>query len=138
MESLKLVLLFKILLTFIFWSLPQIVFPPSWLIAIGFPDPGAMIVFMRLLGSAYFALDVGYVLGYRTLGEGKDIGNVVAVGIISNSLACIVLLIFGIQGRWNDWGTLAQVFMWGSTVVTGLIVLGLTITGRRSVNLKLL
>ncbi|MBW4548165.1 MAG: hypothetical protein KME25_27545 [Symplocastrum torsivum CPER-KK1] len=129
MQALKLVLLFKILLTFVFWSLPLLVFPPSWLMAIGFLHPGAAIVFIRLLGAAYFTLGMGYVLGYRDLGEGKDIGNVVTVGIISNGLACIILLIFGMLGRWNDWGMLAQAFMCGSAVATGLITLGLIITG---------
>ena len=136
MEPLKLVLLFKILLTFGFWSLPQLLFPSAWLMRIGFPAPDAGSIFVRLLGAAYLTLGVGYVLGYRDLGEGKDIANVVPVGIISNGLACIILLIFGILGRWNDWGILAQVFMWGSAVATVLITLGLTLTGHRHLSQK--
>lgn len=136
MKPLKFVLLSKILLTFAAWSLPQLVFPLSWLMAIGFPAPGTASVFVRLLGAAYLALGVGYVLGYRDLSEGKQIANVVSVGIISNSLACIILLIFGILGSWNDWGMLAQVFMWGSAAATGLITLGLALTGHRQLSKK--
>jgi hypothetical protein len=133
MVPLKLVLLFKIFLTFAFWSLPLLVFPPSWLIAIGFLDPGAAIVFVRLLGAAYFALGMGYILGYRDFGEGKDIGNVVRVGIVSNGLACFILLTFGILGKWNDWGIGAQAFMWGSAISTGLITTGLFVATPKGV-----
>lgn len=127
MQPLKLVLIFKILLTFAFWSLPLLVLPAEWLMAIGFPDPGDSIAFVRLLGAAYLSLDVGYVLGYRDLGEEKDIGNVITVGIVSNGLACIILIIFGISGKWQDWGILARAFMWGSAIATGLITAGLII-----------
>jgi len=133
MQPLKLVLLFKIFLTFAFWSLPLLVFPSGWLIEIGFLDPGAAIVFVRLLGAAYFSLGVGYILGYRDLGEGKDVGNVVRVGIVSNGLACIILLTFGILGKWNNWGIGAQAFMWGSTIATGLITTGLIFTIPRGI-----
>lgn len=132
MQPLKLVLLFKIFLTFAFWSLPLLVFPPSWLIAVGLPDLGAAIVFVRLLGAAYFALGMGHILGYRDLGEGKDIDNVVKVGIISNGLACAVLLTFGVLGQWDDWGMGAQAFMWGSTIATGLITTGLLVSTPKS------
>jgi hypothetical protein len=125
MVPLKLVLRFKIFLTFAFWSLPLLVFPPSWLIAIGFLDPGAAIVFVRLLGAAYFALGLEYILGYRDLGEGKDIDNVVKVGIVSNGLACAILITFGVLGQWNDWVIGAQAFMWGSAIAAGLITTGL-------------
>jgi hypothetical protein len=127
MQSLKLVLKFKIVLTFALWSLPLLLFPAGWLIAIGFPDPGDSIAFVRLLGAAYLSLGVGYILGYRDLGQQKDIGNTVIVGIVSNGLACVILLIFGILGRWHDWGIWARAFMWGSAIATGLITTGLII-----------
>jgi hypothetical protein len=126
-HPLKLVLLSKIFLTFTFWSLPLIVLPLSWLRAIGFPDPGTSIVFVRLYGAANFALGVGYILGYFDFAGGKDVDNVITVGAISNSLACIILAIFGVRDRWNDWGILAQIFMWISTIATGLITAGLLI-----------
>ena len=133
MQPLKLVLLFKIFLTFAFWSLPLLVFPPTWLIAIGFLDPGAAIAFVRLLGAAYFALGVVYILGFRDLSEDKDIGNVVTVGIVSNGLACAILLTFGVLGQWNNWGIGAQAFMWGSAIATGLISAGLLVSMPRNV-----
>lgn len=127
MQPLKLVLIAKILLTFALWSLPLLLFPAAWLVAIGFPNPGDSISFVRLLGAAYLSLGVGYVLGYRDLGQKKDIGNVVTVGIVSNGLACIILLMFGILGRWHDWGILARAFMWGSAIATGIITVSLVL-----------
>jgi hypothetical protein len=127
MQPLKLVLIFKILLTFALWSLPLLLFPTGWLIAIGFPDPGDSIAFVRLLGAAYLSLGVGYVLGDRDLEKEKDISNVVTVGIVSNGLAGIILLIFGVLGKWQGWGIWAQAFMWGSAIATGLISTGLIV-----------
>lgn len=127
MQPLKLVLKFKIVLTFALWSLPLLLFPAGWLTALGFPDPGDSIAFVRLLGAAYLALGVGYVLGYRDFGEQKDIGNTVTVGIVSNGLACLILIIFGILGKWQDWGILVRAFMWGSAIATGLITTGLIV-----------
>lgn len=75
MQPLKLVLIFKIVLTFALWSLPLLVLPADWLMAIGFPDQGDSIAFVRLLGAAYLALGVGYGLCYRDFGEEKDIAN---------------------------------------------------------------
>ena len=122
---LQFVLQFKIFLTFIFWSLPLLVFRPAWLISIGFPDPGESIIFIRLLGAAYFSLGIGYVLGYLDLGRGEDINDTVIVGIVSNFLACIILLIYGILGIWANWGKYAKIFMWGSVIATGIITFGL-------------
>lgn len=128
MKSLQLVLLFKIVLTFGIWSIPLLVLPSSWLLAIGFPNPEAVIVFIRLLGAAYFALGIGYILGFCDSVKNRDIGNVVTVGIISNGLACAILLIFSILGHWSDWGFWAKAFMWGSIIATGLITLGLLVS----------
>jgi hypothetical protein len=127
MYPLKLVLLSKIFLTFTFWSLPLIVIPFSWLMVIGFPNPCESIIFVRLYGAANFALGVGYILGYIDLDKGKDVNNVITVGTISNGLACILLMMFGIPGGWNNWGILAKIFMWASAISTGLITVGLLI-----------
>jgi hypothetical protein len=77
-------------------------------------------------------LGVGYILGFRDLNEGKDIGNVVTVGIVSNGLACAILIAFGALGRWNNWGVGAQAFMWGSAIATGLITVGLLVSMPRN------
>jgi hypothetical protein len=126
-QMLQLVLQFKILLTFAIWSLPLLILRPSWLIAIGFPDPSVSIVFIRLYGAACFSLGVGYVLGYLNLSRGENINNTVIVGIISNSLACIILLIYGFSGSWNNWGQYAKAYMWGSAIATGIITVGLPV-----------
>lgn len=128
MEPLQLVLLVKIILTFGLWSAPLLIFPSSWLMAMGFPNLEPVIVFIRLLGAAYFALGIGYVLGFCDSVKNRDIGNVVTVGIISNGLACAILLIFSILGQWSDWGIWAKAFMWGSIIATGLITLGLLVS----------
>jgi hypothetical protein len=125
---LRLVLQFKIFLTFTIWSLPLLVFRPLWFIAIGFPDPSSSVVFIRLLGAAYFSLGIGYVLGYLDLGRGRSIDNTVIVGIASNGLACIILLIHGFSGSWINWGNYAKLYMWGSMIATGAITVGLIVS----------
>jgi hypothetical protein len=101
--------------------------PLSWLTAIGFPDPHQSIVFVRLYRVANFALGVSYTLGCIDFVGGKNVDNIVTVGAISNRLACILLMIFGIPGVWNDWGVLAKIFMSISAASTGLIAIELIV-----------
>jgi hypothetical protein len=125
---LKLVLQIKILITLVAWSLPLLILRPSFFTTIGFPDPKELIIFIRLLGAAYFSLVIGYILGYLGLGRGENIDNTVIVGIVSNFLACIILLIYGVLGKWKNWGKLAKIFMWGSMIATGAITAGLFVS----------
>jgi hypothetical protein len=138
LQILKLVLEIKILVTLVVWSLPLILFRPSWLIFIGFPDPGTLIIFIRLLGAAYFSLAIGYILGYLGLARAESIDNTVTVGIVSNFFACIILLIYGVSGKWANWGKYSKIFMWGSVVATGAITAGLVLSQNlKKVNLSL-
>lgn len=43
------------------------------------------------------------------------------VGIVSNGLACVMLVYFGFQGTWSTWSNVAAYCMWGSAIFTGLI-----------------
>jgi hypothetical protein len=126
---LAIVLKVKILFTLILWSLPLLAFPASWFVRLGMPEPRP-ILFLRLLGAAYLALVVGYISGLRRFGRGDDVRNIVWVGITSNGLASLILLLSGIAGAWKEWGILARSYMWFSALVTTLITLGLVVAGR--------
>jgi hypothetical protein len=93
------------------------------------PEPKPMI-FVILLAGAYIALFVGYARGYRDRKYGENIRTVVIVGIVSNGLAALFLLAFGIVGSWSSWGWSswggwAQGGMWGSAITAGAITAGL-------------
>jgi hypothetical protein len=111
MRQLKRLLIRKIAITGIFWCLPLLAFPTSWFVALGFPTPEPLL-FVRLLGAAYFALLVGYYMGMRGLVKGESPAQVIYMGIVSNGLACSVLMYFGSTGAWASWLGGAQVFMW--------------------------
>lgn len=133
MTALSIVLLIKILFTLIFWCIPLLFFPASLFVSIGIPEPQP-VLFIRLLGAAYVALALGYIFGFKALRQNQnmqsnDVQNVVWVGIVSNGLASIILCVFGASGIWSEWSNLAQFYMWGSAITTGLITLGLFITG---------
>jgi hypothetical protein len=85
------------------------------------------ILFLRLLGAAFFALLSGYILGLRDLHYGRDAHNTVWVGIISNGVAFVVLLAF--KSEWSGWDTRARLYMYGSSIMTLLITLGLIVFG---------
>jgi hypothetical protein len=87
------------------------------------------MVFLRLLGAAYFALVVGYVNGLCRLRRGEDVRNVVWVGITSNGSASLILFLYGLAGAWEEWDILARVYMWGSALATASITLGLVVAG---------
>src|SRR5215218_2871717 len=126
MNPLKLVLTIKIIFTAIFWALPLLLIPKqaARLLRIPVPQP---ILFAHFLGSAFLALLAGYILGLLELNHGKDVSNTVWVGIISNGSAFLILLLFA--GQWKRWGTKAKIYMWGSTIMTLLITLGLIVFG---------
>jgi hypothetical protein len=126
MNPLKIILTIKIIFTAVFWSLPLLFFPKhaARLLRIPVPQP---ILFAHLLGAAFLALLAGYIMGLLDLDRGKDVSNTVWVGIVSNGLAFLILLIFA--GQWSKWDTRAAVYMWGSTAMTLLITLGLIVFG---------
>src|SRR5215204_1033101 len=101
-------------------------FPRSLFVWIGMPEPKPML-FLRLLGAAYFALVVGYISGLFRLGRGDEVQDIVWVGITSNGSAFLILLLYGIAGTWKGWGILAQIYMWVSVVATASITLGLVV-----------
>lgn len=123
--NLAVVLWVKIVFTFCLWSLPLLLFPVHWLRRLGFPDLTPFLIFVKLLGAAFFALLVGYALGLGDLYAGKDVANTVRVGIVSNGSACLILLLFGSRGAWSGWGGPARLILWLSAGMTGLITLGL-------------
>jgi riboflavin transporter FmnP len=125
MNPLKIILTIKVIFT-IFWALPLLFFPKHAARLLGIPVPQP-ILFAHLLGAAFLALLAGYILGLLELKHGKDISNTVWVGIISNGLAFLILLIFA--GQWKRWGTGAEIYMWSSTTMTLLITLGLIVFG---------
>jgi hypothetical protein len=94
----------------------------------GMPEPKPLL-FLRLLGAAYLALVVGYTCGLRRLARGDEVQDIVWVGITSNGLAFLILLLFGIMGAWTEWGIWAQIYMWISVVITASLTLGLVGAG---------
>jgi len=126
MNPLKIVLTIKIIFTAILWALPLLLFPKcaARFLRIPIPQP---ILFAHLLGAAFLALLAGYILGLLELIHGNDVSNTVWVGIISNGLAFLLLLIFA--GQWKRWGTRAEIYMWISTTMTLLLSLGLIVFG---------
>ncbi len=128
MKALQYVLWFKIGLTFVAWCVPLLLFPGSVFITLGFPLPEP-ILFLRLLGMAYWALLVGYIFGLRSARSGHYPPEVVWVGIASNGGAFVLLAVAASLDAWLAWGTFAQIYMWGSMVGTGLVTLGLLAFG---------
>lgn len=115
MRGLRGLLIRKIVITGIFWCIPLLAFPTSWLVALGIPAPEPL-VFVRLLGAAYVALLVGYYMAIKGLEKGENPEQAIYMGIASNGLACVLLAYFGITGSWSSWGVGAQVFMWISAL----------------------
>jgi hypothetical protein len=124
--GLNIILAAKIVVTAILWSLPLLIAPRKSARLLGIPDPSP-IIFVYLLGAAYTALLVGYVFGLISLTRGQDILNVIWVGIVSNGLAFILLLLF--HSEWKQWPFRARLYMWGSTALSFVITAGLVLFG---------
>ncbi|MEM7542896.1 MAG: hypothetical protein AAF384_15115 [Pseudomonadota bacterium] len=128
MISLSKVLAAKICITLLAWAMPLLLFPSRLLIGLGFPAPQPEI-FLRLLGVAYLALVLGYVLGYQKLKTRQYPLETIWVGIVSNGGATILLLLFAFDSAWTGWGWFAQAYMWFSLVSVDLITAGLVLQG---------
>ena len=148
MNALARVFVFKIAATVLFWCVPLILLPASWLEAAGFP-PQSSYMFVRMLGWAYLALCVGYAFGLAAALKGARLMGPIWVGIVSNAGACLYLLYYGLTGRnrtagpagptsrrrsarpipmagsWTGWGLAIQALAWGSALATAAITLGL-------------
>jgi len=125
--KLKNILLAKIIITTLFWAAPLLFAPPDLFILLGIPVPHP-ILFIRLLGAAYFSLIFVYVYGYRLLKSNRNPLSAelsVSTGIVSNGLAFIVLFYLGISGSWAEWGLIGQIYMWSTVVLTFLLTAGL-------------
>src|SRR5687767_6867942 len=105
MNRLSQVLVLKISATMLFWCLPLILFPASFLAILGVPEQPTYL-FVRLLGWAYLALCVGYAFGLRESLQGNRPAGPVWMGIVSNGAACVCLAWFGAVGTWSRWGLL--------------------------------
>lgn len=113
----------KILFTTVLWVTP-LVAPRCLFERLGFPDTYPDI-FIRLLGAAYLALLVGYLLGLQSLHQGVYPAATVWVGVVSNGVACTILALHVFRGTWRQWGLLARGAMWFSLGATFLITTGL-------------
>ncbi|HEX8130071.1 MAG TPA: hypothetical protein VF527_13290 [Pyrinomonadaceae bacterium] len=133
--KLKTILKIKIGCTLCFWSLPLLFFNSKVARLLGFPDPQPRI-WIHLLGAAYLALLVCYEIGRREHERGKDVRYVIAVGVVSNGLASLILWSFGLAQAWLEWGTAAKIYMWASALLTLLITLGLLASRKQAVALE--
>jgi hypothetical protein len=133
LNKLSIVFIVKISLTLVFWSLLPLLLPPSWLELLGLPQQSSY-VFIKLYGMAALSLVVGYGFGLR---ESWPLQNkkprramgVIWVGIVSNAGSSLILLLYGLSGAWNTWGTFLQWGLWFSIIATGVITMSLIIFG---------
>lgn len=132
-NGLKNTFIFKIALTLLAWVAPLLFFPVEFLVWLGFPEPQP-IVFIRLLGVAYLALVSGYHSGLKLLQHGVHPGATVWMGIYSNAGAGIILAWYAVTGLWQDWGLLAQIFMWFSLAGVSCITMSLYWYGVRALH----
>lgn len=129
MRPLSLVFLFKIIATVTVWCGPLLLLPTEALLDLGLPI-GESDVFARLLGWAYLSLCVGYVFGLAAALKGKRAMGPIWVGVISNSGAC-VLLVLSVPD-WINWSYAFAATGIFSILATAAITAGLIIYGVRA------
>jgi len=92
---LKRILAVKVILTFLFWGLPNLLYPLSLLQRLGVPTPDDPI-YLRFLGAVIIAFGVAYWYAYK-----DPIHNtaILKAGIVDNGLVTLVTLYFIIFGN---------------------------------------
>ena len=127
-DAVRRVLGVKIVATVALWAAPALLLPAEWFPIVGIPEPGpAHLVFVRLLGAAYVALIVSYVLAWRA--PARHPGAILS-GIVSNGLAALVIFRVGAGGGFVSWSTLGACYIWGSAAAAGALATALFVTGR--------
>jgi hypothetical protein len=126
-SALRWVLWGKVLFTVFGLILPLFLLSPDRFSSLGFLEPPPRL-FARLLGAAFIALLVGYLLGLRDLSRGRDVRNVVRVGIVSNGLGCLVLLVSLLSAE-TGLRPPALGLLWAAAAITGAITIGLVTAG---------
>jgi len=116
-KLIRTVLKIKIAVTLAVWSIPLLFFPEHLFDLVGVPAPDPMI-FGRLLGSSFLALCAGYASGIRMIDSGENIEGVLWMGIVSNGLAFVLLLVHGLLGAWSFWPSSGRAYMWFSVLAT--------------------
>ena len=86
---LKWILAVKVVLTFLFWGLPLLLFPISLLQRLGIPPDDT--IYLRLLGAVITAFGVAYWYAYK-----DPVHNIAILkaGVIDNGLVTLVTLFF--------------------------------------------
>ena len=110
MQKLKRLLINKIGVTAIGLSVPLLLFPRRFFS--DFDVSADAMLFVRLLGVAYAALCVGYYGGIQLLDDKAALRYVIYMGLVSNGLAGLVFLIYGLMGRWSAYAIGLQVYLW--------------------------
>jgi hypothetical protein len=87
---LKWILAVKVVFTFLFWGLPNLLYPISLLQRLGVPTPGDPI-YLRLLGAVITAFGVAYWYAYK-----DPVHNIAILkaGVVDNGLVTLVTLFF--------------------------------------------
>lgn len=120
---LKTVLQIKIAITLFAWAIPFCLLPHNWFSFFGpVPHP---ILFVRLLGVAYFALVVAYGWGVLKLTRNESITGILLMGFVSNAGASLVIIIYHITTGWSGWTIWGQAYIWFSLVATTAIAFSL-------------
>ena len=108
MKWLKIVLLIKVIVTYLVWGLPSLLGPATFLNLFNISMP-ADPIFLRMFGAVVVAFGVAYWYAYR-----DPIRNVaiIKVGVVDNGLVTIVILVLSFTSGISSW------FFWLSAVLT--------------------
>lgn len=99
MDLIEVVLWFKIIVTIVAWAGPFL-FAPQFILEALLPQVPKPLLWLRMLGLAWFALVVGYASGLHQLRTQDEFPfGIVCMGILSNGGAGSILLLGLLTGN---------------------------------------
>jgi hypothetical protein len=112
---LRIVLLIKVIVTFLVWGIPALLAPPAVLAYFGISMPQDPI-FLRLFGAVVCAVGVAYWFAYR-----DPLRNlaILRFGVVDNGLVTLTIIILALTVG------LSSIFFWFSAVLTAFFFLAL-------------
>ena len=123
----------KIIVTLFLWALPLLLVTEGLAQTLGL-EVSTPLFFTRLLGAAYLALVVAYYSGLKQVLNGDSASWVVVMGLVSNGIATIILMVHCIEPAFSSYPLNMKIFLIASASATALITLGLALSGKSMQN----
>jgi len=120
--------------TLLAWSLPMLSLPRNVMARCRLPVGDPPLV-ARLLGTACLGLATMYGFGLVRAYRGDDVTDIVAIGLVSNSLAAAIIWRYALEGSFDGWTPFTRSLVYASGALLSALAIALMAVALLSVGI---